>query len=67
MTLVVKNKIEETLKEKGIMKGWLADKAGIHRNTLKKIMNGADPHLSVAKRIAKVLGKTIDEIWPDLD
>lgn len=61
------NRIEEFRKEKGLMKGWIADQSGIHRNSLTAIIKGADPHLTIAGKIAKALGKTIYEVWPDLD
>lgn len=60
------NRIEEFRNEKGLMKGWIAEQAGIHRNSLTSIMRGAEPHLSVADKIAKALGKTIYDVWPDL-
>ncbi|NOV01324.1 helix-turn-helix domain-containing protein [Paenibacillus sp. LMG 31457] len=60
------NRIEEFRIEKGLMKGWIAEQAGIHRNSLTSIIRGAEPHLSVADKIAKSLGKTLYEVWPDL-
>jgi DNA-binding XRE family transcriptional regulator len=61
----VENKLEETLKNQGRMKGWLAEKIGTNRNTITGLCKGQEPHLSLAYKIANALGKEVTEIWPN--
>lgn len=49
----------------GRTKVWLAEKTGIHRNTLQSYFNGTPPPLDNAYKIARAFDTTVYEIWPD--
>nr|WP_246187656.1 helix-turn-helix domain-containing protein [Ornithinibacillus caprae] len=49
------------------MKGWLAQKANVRPNTITELIKGAEPKLKTAYRIAKPLGKSVYDIWPDVE
>ena len=58
-------RLKQLLDSNGSKQTWLAEKAGINVNTLSKIVNGkAIPNLRTAQRIARALGKTVDDLWP---
>ncbi|MUK89176.1 helix-turn-helix domain-containing protein [Ornithinibacillus sp. L9] len=63
----MKNNLEAILKEQGRMKGWLAQKANVRPNTITELIKGAEPKLKTAYRIAKPLGKSVYDIWPDVE
>ncbi|MCY0894586.1 MAG: helix-turn-helix transcriptional regulator [Acidibacillus sp.] len=59
------NRLREVLQESGIEQTWLADRAGVTYQTLSDIVNGKrTPTLPVAKRIARTLELSIEEIGP---
>lgn len=62
----MENNLQKILDEQGRKYGWLAEQVGINRNTVTNLINGAEPKLKVAYRIAKVLGVSIYDIWPDI-
>lgn len=43
---------------------WLANKSGVHRNTITSYLKGAAPQLDKAYKIAEALDKTVYDIWP---
>lgn len=56
--------IGRIVEEDGYRKGWIAKKAGIAPGTLSKIISGeSEPTLRVALRLAKILNKTVEELW----
>lgn len=57
------DKIEEYKKKLGLTSAELADRAGIPKTTLDKILSGVtkDPKLETIKAIARVLGLTLDD------
>jgi transcriptional regulator with XRE-family HTH domain len=57
------DKIEEYKKKLGLTSAELAEKAGIPKTTLDKILSGVtkDPKLETLKAIARVLGLSLDE------
>ncbi|PAD67038.1 hypothetical protein CHH83_20955 [Bacillus sp. 7586-K] len=61
-------KVEEAIIEKGLRKGWVAEKAGISPGSLSKICSGEtkDPKTSVSLAIAKVLNMSVEELFGDL-
>ncbi len=60
------NKLREILAKHGSSQAWLARKAGISATTMSEIVRGeVMPSLGTARKIAKALGKSIEEIWPD--
>lgn len=59
-----KNKIRELRKEKGLKQAELAKKVGIFQSELSEIETGVrKPNVYLAKRIARALGVSIDEIF----
>ncbi|WP_035350308.1 helix-turn-helix transcriptional regulator [Fictibacillus gelatini] len=60
----LKCKLDELIKERGLKKGFIAEQAGISKTTLSVLISGRSlPTLTVAFKIAKVLGLKIEEIW----
>ena len=60
------NNIRLILAEHGSSQAWLARKAGISATTLNEIVREqVIPSLGTARKIAKALGKSIEEIWPE--
>jgi len=59
-----KNKIKEFREGKGMKQTVLASKVGIFQSEISEIETGErKPNVYLARKIAKVLGKTIDEIF----
>lgn len=56
-------KIEEYKKKLGLTTSELAEKSGVPKGTLDKILSGVtkDPKLETLKAIARVLGLTLDD------
>lgn len=52
------------IKERGLKKRFVAEKAGISKTTLAAIVNERSiPTLQVAIRIAEVMGEKVEDIW----
>ena len=60
----MENKLKVILDSRGIKYGWLAEQVGVNRGTIKNLMDGACPSLSLAYKIASTLNLTVYEIWP---
>jgi len=59
-----KNRIRELRIEKGLKQSELAEKVGIFQSELSEIETGVrKPSVYLAKRIARVLGVSLDEIF----
>lgn len=59
-------KMKIAMFEQRMSNGELAERVGVAPSTISLILNGkADPKLSVAKKIAKELGMSLDELWGD--
>ena len=59
-----KTKIHELRKERNIQQAELAELVGVRRETIGKLENGKyNPSLKLALDIAKVFGKTVEEIF----
>jgi len=59
-----KNKIRELRKAKKMKQAVLADRVGIFQSEISEIETGErKPNVYLARKIAKVLGKTIDDIF----
>ena len=59
-----KNKIKEFREGKGMKQTVLCSKVGIFQSEISEIETGErKPNVYLAKKIAKVLGKTIDDIF----
>lgn len=60
------NRLREVMLLKRITQAELSKKTGIPQCDISKIMNDRkNIHLSTAKKIARVLGKSVDYLWPD--
>jgi len=61
---VVKNKLKEILKERGIKQTWLAEKIGISHKTLSNIiLNKYNTSLEVGLNISKMLNTPVESIF----
>ncbi|AQY38491.1 helix-turn-helix transcriptional regulator [Bacillus thuringiensis] len=59
----MRSHLKEILDSKGIKYSFIAKEASISNSTMTNLIKGGLPTLPVAARIAKVLGKPIEEIW----
>lgn len=60
----MKNRIEEIRKTRGIRQEELAKTLGVSRQTISSLENGRyNPSITLAYRIAKYLGMTIEEVF----
>ncbi|MDD2666645.1 MAG: helix-turn-helix transcriptional regulator [Methanocellales archaeon] len=58
------NRIREIRKGKRMKQAVLADKVGVFQSEISEIETGErKPNIYLAKKIAKVLGKSVDEIF----
>lgn len=61
-------KLKEIMKSEGRTQNWLSEKVGVNKATISAIINRKSlPTLTVAYRIAKVLGRKIEDIWYEDD
>lgn len=64
MEISAKNKLREMRKKKRKKQAALADRAGIFQSEISEIETGArNPSVYLARKIAKALGASIDEIF----
>jgi DNA-binding XRE family transcriptional regulator len=62
-TLESAKKVKEILKKQGRIQQWLAEKVGIDKIVMSRILTGKQQlPLPLAKKIAEVLGVSIEEI-----
>ncbi|KKQ05062.1 MAG: hypothetical protein US15_C0036G0009 [Candidatus Moranbacteria bacterium GW2011_GWF1_36_4] len=64
----IKNRIEEILKWEfdSLSQAEFANRIGENRTHFNQICTGeTEPKVLKAKKIAKALGKTVEEVWPD--
>ena len=60
----LKTRIHELRKERNMQQAELAELVGVRRETIGKIENGKyNPSLKLALDIAKVFGKTVEEVF----
>ncbi len=60
------NRIKELRKEKRLKQSALANRVGVHQSEISVIETGERmPSIRLAGKIAKVLDKSIDEVFPD--
>jgi putative transcriptional regulator len=65
MKVIVSNRIRDFRKEKGWRQVDLAQKLGILQSEVSDIETGKrKPNIYLAKRIAKVLGRDVNEVFP---
>lgn len=61
---VLKTRMHECRKELNMQQAELAELVGVRRETIGKLENGKyNPSLKLAMDIAKVFGKTVEEIF----
>jgi len=61
---ILKTRIHELRKEKGIQQAELADLVGVRRETIGKLENGKyNPSLKLAMDIASVFETTVEDIF----
>jgi putative transcriptional regulator len=61
---IVKNRIEEIRKERGILQEEFAKSMGVSRQTISSLENGRyNPSILLAHKIAKYFGMTIEEVF----
>ena len=61
---IVKNRIEEIRKEKGIRQEEFAKSMGVSRQTISSLENGRyNPSIILAYKIAQYFGMTIEEVF----
>ena len=61
---ILKTKMHEFRKEMNIQQAELAEMVGVRRETIGKLENGKyNPSLKLAMDIAKVFGKTVEEVF----
>lgn len=61
---VLNTKIHEFRKEKNLQQAELAELVGVRRETIGKLENGKyNPSLKLAMDIAKVFGKSVEEVF----
>lgn len=62
----LQTKLKEILAARGIKIKWLEEQTGISHAAMSYLVNGrSEPTLRSARSIARVLGVTIEEIWPE--
>ena len=61
---ILKTKMYEFRKEMNLQQAELAEMVGVRRETIGKLENGKyNPSLKLAMDIAKVFGKTVEEVF----
>lgn len=59
--------LDVVIKELGLKKTWVASQIGISRNTLTLLLKGeTNPTIIVALKLARLLNKTVEELWGHL-
>lgn len=62
--MAVKNRLKEILDERGLKQNWLAERAGVTKQTMSNLINNRfSVSLESAMRIAKALDLTIEDIF----
>lgn len=61
---MVKNRLKEILKARGIKQDWLAEQIGVNRSTVSVLINNKyNTSLEIAFKIAKILKLDINDIF----
>ena len=65
---ILKTRMYEFRKERNLQQAELAEMVGVRRETIGKLENGKyNPSLKLAMDIAKVFGKTVEDVFVFLD
>jgi putative transcriptional regulator len=66
--LNVETRLKQIMRERGLKQAWVAQQAGISPAQLSLLANGkGEPTLRTARAISRVLGVSIEELWPAED
>jgi len=58
------NRLGDIIKEKGLKKGYIAQKLGISTQTLQRYIEGINyPSAEIAHKLSKLLGYSIEDIF----
>lgn len=57
-------KLKKWIDEHGVKQKWMCERTGITQAWMSKIVNGSEPRVRDAIKIARVLGVMIEELWP---
>jgi transcriptional regulator with XRE-family HTH domain len=57
-------KLKSYLESHGIKQTWLSKQTGITQAWINKIVNGSEPRVRDAIKIADALGVSVKELWP---
>lgn len=61
-----KNRLKEIIADRGIKQAWIAERAGMSNQGVSELVNEhRAPSLDTARKIARALGMSIDDIWPE--
>jgi transcriptional regulator with XRE-family HTH domain len=60
------NNLRRFREEANLSQEALARRADLSMMTVNRVERGRIPSLATARKIARALGRTVDEIWPDL-
>lgn len=64
MRTKTRNSIYRELIRRGVSQSWLADKVGVQREYMNRIINEKiQPTIGLALKIAGALGKPVGELW----
>ncbi len=67
MPIKPKNKIKKFREQKKLKQSALANRVGVHQSEISMIETGErEPSVYLAGKIAKVLDKSVDEVFPDV-
>jgi putative transcriptional regulator len=62
----MRSRLKEIMKEEGRSQKWLSEKVGVSMTTMSSLVNEKSlPALPLAMRIAKTLGRAIEDIWSE--
>lgn len=54
------------IQERGLKKTWVAQQANVSYAAFSSLLNGkSEPTLRTARKIARVLNISVDDIWPE--
>lgn len=62
---MLKNHVKARRREVGITLKQLSRKSNVPVSSINAIENGREPMVKTAQRIARALGRTVEELWPD--
>lgn len=59
--------IKAVMRMKGVTPAALADELGVANSSVSQVISGRATSARISKRIAEIIGKSRDEIWPPKD